>query len=600
MSSLTGRLTALVAEAFARADLPPELGVVVPSNRPDLCQFQCNGALPAAKARKANPRQLAEAVATILREDRPYHGIFKSVELAGPGFINLTVTDALLADQADLQAGDARLGVPARANPQTVILDFGGPNIAKPMHVGHLRATIIGDSLQRLYHFIGDRTISDVHMGDWGLPMGMLISELARRQPDLPYFDAAHTGPYPATSPVSMEALEELYPFAAAACKDDPARLDEARKATAELQSGRPGYTALWRHFVEVSIAGMRRDFGALGVEFDLWKGEADVHGLIAPMVETLRGTGAAQESEGALVVAVAQDGDKTEIPPLILLKSDGGVMYSTTDLATIVERVRDHDPDLMLYVVDQRQHLHFEQVFRAARIGGLAGKAAMEHIGFGTMNGPDGKPFKTRAGGVMKLQDLIRMTTDKALERLDEAGLAQEYDAGEKAEIARMVGLAALKFADLSNHRVSNYVFDLDRFARFEGKTGPYLQYAAVRIKSLLRKAVEQFQGDDGAVIGAIAVPPGGFHESERELILTLGQLPEAIAAAEAKRAPNELADFAYGLAQSFSRFYAACHILSEADETVRRSRLELARLALAQLELTLSLLGIEVPERM
>lgn len=600
MSSLTGRLTALVADAFARADLPPELGMVVPSNRPDLCQFQCNGALPAAKARKANPRALAEAVVTLLTEDRTYQGVFAKVELAGPGFINLTVSDALLADQADLQATDDRLGVPPRSKPRTVVLDFGGPNIAKPMHVGHLRATIIGDSLQRLYHFIGDRTISDVHMGDWGLPMGMLISEIALRQPDLPYFDAAFAGPYPADSPVTMEALEELYPTAATACKADPERLEAARKATAELQAGRPGYRALWRHFVDVSIAGMRRDFGALGVEFDLWKGEADVHDLIAPMVEDLRGRGIARESDGALVVPVARDDDKSEIPPLILLKSDGGAMYSTTDLATIVERVRDHDPDLMLYVVDQRQHLHFEQVFRAAGLGGLSGKAALEHIGFGTMNGPDGKPFKTRAGGVMKLQDLIRMTTDKARERLAEAGLGQEYDEAERDEIARMVGLAALKFADLSNHRIANYIFDLDRFARFEGKTGPYLQYAAVRIKSLLRKAVEQFQGGDGAVVGTVAVPAGGFHETERELILALGQLPEAVAQAEAKRAPNELADFAYGLAQSFSRFYAACHILSETDEAVRRSRLALARLTLAQLELTLSLLGIEVPERM
>lgn len=592
MTSLAAHLTGLVRDAFDAEGLPPDLGLVTVSNRPDLGQFQCNGALPAAKQARTNPRQLAEGIAARLRENP----IFADVSLAGPGFINLTLTDAFLAERMAATAADDRLGVPA-AEPRTVILDYGGPNVAKPMHVGHLRASIIGESLKRLARFVGHQAIGDVHLGDWGTPMGMLISELAIRRPDLPYFDPDRTADFPPESPVSMADLEALYPEAAAACKGDPARMDQARQATAELQARRPGYVALWRHFVDVSIAGLKRDFGALGVTFDLWNGEADVHDLIAPMVEELRDKGIAQESEGAIVVPVARDDDKTEIPPLILIKSDGAVMYGTTDLATIFDRQSGHDPHEILYVVDQRQHLHFEQVFRAAHLAGYdrrlgdGGPIGLEHIGFGTMNGPDGKPFKTRAGGVMKLHDLIEMATGVAFRRLEEEGLAAGYPEAERAEIARMVGLAAIKFADLSNHRTSNYVFDLERFTRFEGRTGPYLQYAAVRVKSLLRKAEDQ-----GFAPGAI-IPP---QEVERELVLTLGRLPDAIPQAWDKRAPNELTEFAFALAQTFSRFYANCHILSEADAALRGSRLALARLTLDQLALVLDLLGIEVPDRM
>ncbi|MEQ8966674.1 MAG: arginine--tRNA ligase [Azospirillaceae bacterium] len=596
MSSIADHLTGVVSRAFEAAGLPAELGLVVPSSRPDLGQFQCNGALPAAKKVGAKPRDLAEAVAERLRPT----GLFADVSLAGPGFINLTLTDAFLGERLAAMAADGRLGVPRAEPPRTVILDYGGPNVAKPMHVGHLRASIIGECLKRLCRFVGHDALGDVHLGDWGLPMGMLIGEVARRQPDLPYFAPASaenaSGPFPDDSPVSMEDLEALYPAAAAACREDPARLEEARRATAELQAGRPGYVALWRHFVDVSIAGLRRDFAALGVTFDLWKGEADVHPLIDPMVAELKDKGLAEVSEGALVVRVARDDDKTDMPPLILLKSDGAVMYGTTDVATILDRMRAHQPHLVLYVVDQRQHLHFEQVFRAAALAGYdkrpdGGAAGLEHIGFGTMNGPDGKPFKTRAGGVMKLQDLIRMASDSAMARLDEAGLAEGYPAEERAEIARMVGLAAIKFADLGNHRTSNYVFELDRFTRFEGKTGPYLQYAAVRIKSLLRKA-----RDLGFEPGA-PLPPG---DVERDLVLALGRLPDAVAAAWDKRTPNELADYAHTLAQEFSRFYNACHILSESDAVLRDSRLGLAALTLRTLERVLDLLGIEVPDRM
>src|SRR6185295_88186 len=395
----------------------------------------------------------------------------------------------------------------------------------------------------------------------------------------------------PNSSPVTVDELEEIYPTAAAACKADPARMEKARVATAELQQGRPGYRALWQHFFDVSVEAMKRDYGALGVHFDLWKGEACVDPLIAPMVDKMKAMGLAHEDQGALIIQVAKPDDKKEIPPLILIKKDGAAMYSTTDLATIVDRVHEQNPDLILYVVDQRQHLHFEQVFRTAIMAGINGKAKMEHLGFGTMNGPDGKPFKTRAGGVMKLQDLIAMMTGAARDRLKEQGLATDYDEAEREEIARNVGLAALKFADLSNHRIANYVFDLDRFVRFEGKTGPYLLYAAVRIKSILRKA--ETQGDRQ---GAILAPEPG----ERDLILALGSLPDAIMEAYRERAPNKIADYAYGLAQIFSTYYNQFHILSEQNEPLRRSRLGLAALTLRALELSLSLLGIEVPERM
>jgi arginyl-tRNA synthetase len=419
----------------------------------------------------------------------------------------------------------------------------------------------------------------------------MLISEMEIRWPDLPYFDRNFKGPYPNQSPVTVTELEELYPAASAACKADPARNERARVATAELQQGRPGYRALWQHFFDISVEAMKRDYGALGVHFDLWKGEACVDPLIAGMVETIKAKGIAEMDKGALIVRVERPEDKKEIPPLILIKSDGAAMYSTTDLATIVDRVNEQNPDLILYVVDQRQHLHFEQVFRAAIMAGINGKAKMEHLGFGTMNGPDGKPFKTREGGVMKLQDLIAMMTGAALDRLKEQGLAIDYDEAERQEIARKVGLAALKFADLSNHRIANYVFDLDRFVRFEGKTGPYLLYAAVRIKSILRKA--EAQGDRP---GAILAPEPG----ERDLILALGSLPDAIMESYRERAPNRIADYAYSLAQTFSTYYNQFHILSEQNEALRRSRLGLAALTLRALESSLSLLGIDVPERM
>ena len=600
MTDLRNVLGEAVAAAFAAEGVDPALARVTPSDRPDLADFQSNGALAAAKALKANPRELAGKVAARLEGDAR----LASVEVAGPGFINLKVADGALAARAAEVAGDGeRAGAATVAEPRKVVIDYGGPNVAKPMHVGHLRSSIIGESLKRLFRFRGDQVWGDAHFGDWGFQMGLLIVACGD-EGRADAFMAEGDGPFPADSPVTLEDLERLYPAAAAKAKEDPAFRDRARKATAELQAGRPGYRALWKHFVAVSRTALEREFGALGVTFDLWNGESDADPLMPEMIAHLEATGLLVEDEGARVVHVARpgetrkkklaDGSVVEAPsppPLLVISSEGSAMYGTTDLATILDRRKSLDPDLILYVVDERQAEHFEQVFRASYLAGYAAEGSLEHLGFGTMNGPDGKPFKTRAGGVLKLHDLISMAKDKARERLREARLGEDLPEAEFEDIAHKVAVAALKFADLSNSRTTSYVFDLDRIMSFEGKTGPYLLYQAVRIKSLLRKAAGQ-----GTEPGAIAVG----EPAERDLVLTLDAFSQAAAEAYDKRMPHVVAEHAYRLAQSFSKFYAACPVLAAPDEASRGSRLALARATLDQLVIALDLLGIDTPERM
>ena len=585
--SLLNALSEIFGDAFEQIGLDRMLGAVAVSQRPELGQFQCNGALPAAKAAGRPPREIAQDVVDrVSADDR-----FVNLSLAGPGFINISLTDDYLAGELQTVADDRRLGVPA-VEPVNVLVDFGGPNVAKEMHVGHLRATIIGDSLKRIARFLGHDTLGDAHFGDWGTQMGMLIIEIARTNPDLPFFDPDHQGTYPEIE-ITLDDLEAMYPLVSARCAESPEEAERARVATFELQQGRTGYRALWQQLHDISMAAHRRDFAALGVEFDLWYGESTVHDRIDPMVARLERAGVVTESDGALVVAIDEPGDKAEMPPFLVAKSDGGFLYSTTDLATIEQRIDDLDRQLLLYVVDARQGFHFEQVFRAARRGGIAPESVgLEHIKFGTMNGPDGKPFQTRKGGVLKLRDLISLVTKAADQRLSEADIAQEYPDAERSEIARQVGLAALKFGDLSNHRTSNYLFDLDRFASFEGKTGPYLQYSAVRIKSILRNAEAA-----GLSLGPL-VPPGV--NSERNLALYLARLPEVLDRTFELRAPNHVAEYAYELATQFNRFYEECHILRESDPTRQASWLTLVDLTLRELTLLLDLLGIEIPERM
>jgi arginyl-tRNA synthetase len=600
MTDLKRALSEAVAGAFVSIGLPAEFGRVTASDRPDLADFQCNGAMAAAKTARRPPRDIAVQVVEALKASP----LLASVELAGLGFINMRVASDVLSERANQISTDERAGASGVEAARRVIVDYGGPNVAKPMHVGHLRASIIGEALKRIFRFRGDEVLGDAHFGDWGFQMGLLIVAAMDENPrwravgeeswksDGKLAKAGEAQVLPVLlEGLDMEALDRLYPMAAAKAREDDAFRDRARKATAELQAGNPGYLALWRHFVSVSRPLLQREFEALGVEFDLWKGESDADPLIPEMIAELRAKGLLVPDQGAEVIRVARNADKRELPPLIVISSEGSSMYGTTDLATVLDRRRSFDPQLMIYCVDQRQADHFEQVFRAAYLAGYAEDGSLEHIGFGTMNGTDGRPFKTREGGVLKLHDLISMTRDKARDRLHEAGLGAELPEEEFEATAHKVAVAALKFADLQNFRGTSYVFDLDRFTSFEGKTGPYLLYQAVRIKSLMRKAQ-----DEAAETGKIAIG----EPAERDLGLVLDAFDHALFEAYDKRAPNFIAEHAYRLAQAFSKFYSACPVLGAPDEPTRASRLGLAAVTLRQLEAALNLLGIEAPERM
>ena len=612
MSDLKRGLTEAVAAAFAATGLPVELGRVTPSDRPDLADFQCNGALAAAKTARRDPREIAAGVVAALAKDPR----LASAEIAGLGFINLRVSDAAISERASQIAADPRLGAGLVETPRRVLVDYAGPNVAKPMHVGHLRSSIIGEAIKRIYRFRGDLVVGDAHFGDWGYQMGLLIGAVMDEDPFVRALmeqlnarkaplssDEEKTAFAALADRVTLEDLDRLYPEAAARGKSEPDYRDRARKLTAELQAKAQGYYLLWRHFARVTRVALERDFHSLGIDFDLWKGESDVDELIGPMVAELEAKGLLENDQGARIVRVAGPGEtkKKKLPdgsvvvvpspdPLLVVSSEGSAMYGTTDLATVLDRKQSFDPDLVLYVVDQRQADHFEIVFRAAYLVGYAAPGSLEHIGFGTMNGVDGKPFKTREGGVLKLNDLIEMTRTKARERLREADLGAELDPDNFERTAQQVAVAALKFADLQNFRGTSYVFDLDRFSSFEGKTGPYLLYQAVRVKSLLRRAA-----DEKIVPGPITVT----EPAERELVLLMDAFDQALVDAYDKKAPNFIAEHAFKLAQAFSRFYAACPILP-AEPVVRASRLALAAATLRQLDQALDLLGITAPERM
>ncbi len=600
MTDLRARLGRGAEAAFEALGLPSSHGRVTTADRPDLADFQCNGALAAAKAAKRSPRDIAAEVAERLRQDPAV----AAVEIAGPGFINIRVTDAALALRANALASDERAGVQRAATPGRVIVDYAGPNVAKEMHVGHLRASIIGESVKRIGRFLGHEVLGDAHFGDWGFQMGLLIVACADADPALAAeldrlgerpadfdADAEHAFNRSVSERIGLADLDRLYPAAAARAKTDSAFRDRARRATAELQGGRFGHRLIWSHFARITRAALERDFHALGVDFDLWRGESDVDPLIPDMIVDLEAKHLLVDDQGARIVRVARNSDKRDVPPLLVVSSEGSAMYGTTDLATIVDRRAFFDPTLILYVVDQRQADHFETVFRAAYLAGYAAEGSLEHVGFGTMNGTDGKPFKTREGGVLKLRDLIDMAEGKARERLLEADLGSELPPEVFEATAHAVAVAALKFADLMNFRGTSYVFDLERFSSFEGKTGPYLLYQGVRMKSVLRKAQEQSLSAGEIAIGAPA---------ERELALLLDGFDAVVREAWDKRSPNIVADHAFRLAQSFARFYAACPILTAPDEASRRGRLALAKLVLVQLELALDLLGVASADRM
>lgn len=589
MTDIASELSVACGQAFEAIGLAQELGQVRRADRPDLADYQCNGAMAAGKAARRNPREIATEIVEKLKD----HPAIADVTVAGPGFLNIKVTpDALAKRMSEVRTSELA-GADATTDAKTIVIDFGGPNVAKPMHVGHLRSAVIGDTLKRLSRFLGHTVIGDAHLGDWGLQMGQLIVGLSEEQPDLPYFDETNDGPFPSESPVTIEDLARLYPLASGKSKTDEAYRERCQFATAELQSGRAGYRALLKHFIDVSVAALKVDYDRLNVSFDLWKGESDADPFVAPMIEDLKAREIAVESDGAWIIPVAREGDKgkTEMPPFILVNSRGGVGYHTTDLATIYDRAQNIKPDLMLYVVDQRQALHFTQVFRASEISGYFPEAGLEHIGFGTVNGDDGKPFKTRDGGTVRLSDLNRMALEEAEKRIAEANLSSDLSEEEVRDIGLKIALAATRFSDLQNTRTTDYKFDLVRFTSFEGKTGPYLLYAAVRIKALLRRAAAEGNQAGDIIIGG---------DTERVLALQLDAFNTALDQSFQKRMPHFLCEHIYNLAQAFSAFYASHPIAAEKDPAMRASRLAICEAVLNQLETGLDILGIETPERM
>lgn len=588
MEKILDLISKKVMDAFEGCGYEASYGKAGISNRPDLCEYQCNGAMAGAKKYKKAPIMIANDVVAVLKEDP----MFDEIVAVNPGFINIRVAGDFVAEYLNGMQADERLSVEKAAEPKTIMIDYGGANVAKPLHVGHLRSAIIGESIKRIGRFVGHKVIGDVHLGDWGLQMGLIITEVKERQPELVYFDESYEGEYPEEAPFTISELEEIYPTASGKSKVDEAFREAALEATAKLQSGVRGYRALWQQILNVSIADLKKNYGNLNVEFDLWKKESDAQPYIPEMVEEMKEKGYAYMDQGALIVDVAKESDTKEVPPCIILKSDGAALYTTTDLATIIERRKLFDPDEIIYVVDKRQEMHFIQVFRCARKTGLVKEdTGLKFLGFGTMNGKDGKPFKTREGGVMRLEHLIADINEEMFRKITEN---HEVDEAEARETAKLVGLSAIKYGDLSNQASKDYVFDLDKFTSFEGNTGPYILYTIVRIKSILNK---YRAGGNAVEKGHILVPAG---ESEKALMLALTGFNSMIQQAFEELAPHKICSFIYDLANDFNHFYHETKILSEEDADRKRSYIELLDLTREVLETSIDLLGFAAPERM
>ena len=588
MKKLTDYMTEELSVAFEKAGYDSSYGKVGFSNRPDLCEYQCNGAMAGAKAYKKAPFMIADDVVGNLADSK----VFSMKEMVKPGFINLKVSEEFLADYLKEMEKDEKLGADTAKEPKTIVIDYGGPNVAKPLHVGHLRSAIIGESIKRIGRFVGHKVIGDVHLGDWGLQMGLIITELKHRQPELVYFDDSYTGEYPAEAPFTISELEEIYPCASGKSKEDEAYRQEALEATHLLQQGKPGYMALWNHIMSVSVTDLKRNYANLNVSFDLWKKESDAQPYIPDMVEMMKEKGFAYEDQGALVVDVKEETDTKEIPPCMLLKSDGASLYTTTDLATIVERMKLFQPDEILYVVDKRQELHFIQVFRCARKTGLVKEdTRLSFLGFGTMNGKDGKPFKTREGGVMRLENLIADIDEEMFTKIVENRSVRDKDARDTAKI---VGLAAIKYGDLSNQATKDYIFDVDRFTSFEGNTGPYILYTIVRIKSILNRYVEA-----GGNLEAGEILPAS-NSSEKNLMLQLSGFGSMIESAFEEKAPHKICAYIYEVSNAFNSFYHETKILSEENQAQKESYIRLLQLTKRVLETSIDLLGFEAPDKM
>ena len=582
MEQILDIITEKMQAAFEEAGYDRGYGRVTVSNRPDLCEYQCNGALAAAKQYHCAPIKIAQAVVEKLNAQD-----YSLVEAVNPGFINLKLSGHFLKEYLETMRTAPKFGAAQIGAGKTVVVDYGGANVAKPLHIGHLRPAIIGESLKRLYKYLGYNAIGDVHLGDWGLQMGLIIAELSERQPELPYFDPDFTGEYPKEAPFTVTDLEEIYPTASAK-KSDPEFSHKAHQATLELQQGRRGYRALWRHIMNVSVADLKKNYDNLDVHFEKWLGESDADPYIPPMVEDMKKRGIAVPSEGAWVIPVAQEGDKKEMPPCILVKSDGSSIYATTDLATLVQRMRDWHPDKVLYVTDKRQNLHFEQVFRAARKAGIVPDTTeLEHVGFGTMNGKDGKPFKTRDGGVLRLETLISDMTDFVRAKVVENRIVEPE---EVEPTTAKIAMAALKYGDLSNQPTKDYNFDMERFAAFEGNTGPYILYTIVRIKSILSRYGEWENLP-------IQEPANDY---AKDLMLAVTKFGPALEGALKTSSPNLICAYIYELAGCVNKFYHETPILKEEDETVKAGHIALIGLAKNILEASIDLLGFHAPEKM
>lgn len=589
MKEILELITDEMKKAFVKAGYDDKFALVSLSNRPDLCEYQCNGAMPAAKVYHKAPLEIAKDVVKALEDSN----VFASVEAVKPGFINLKIQEAYLSDYVNAMRIDKeRLGSEKTSSSKTIIIDYGGPNVAKPLHVGHLRSAVIGESIKRLLKFQGHKVIGDIHLGDWGTQMGLIITELHLRKPELVYFDPDYDGSYPKEAPFTIAELEEIYPTASKKSKEDESYHEKALQATAELQQGRRGYRALLNHILNVSVTDLKKNYERLNVSFELWKGESDAQPYIAPMVKDMLDKGLAYESEGAIVVDVKEDTDKKEIPPCMILKSDGAALYNTTDLATMVWRMEDYHPDKMIYVVDKRQELHFVQCFRAARKTGIVGPdTELDFVGFGTMNGKDGGPFKTRDGGVMRLSVLLDEIYNDMLTKISEnKSLSKE----EAEQAAKQVALAAVKYGDLSNQASKDYIFDVERFSAFEGNTGPYILYTMVRIKSILAKYKASGKSAAGFGINDPAT------ESEKSLMLVLSRFNQAARIAAEEMAPHKIAAYIYELCNALNHFYHETKILSQENEGVQAGYIQLLSLSLAVLEQSIDLLGFSAPDRM
>lgn len=588
MKKLMELMAQELSAAFEKAGYDPAYGKVSVSNRPDLCEFQCNGAMAGAKAYKKAPFMIADDVVAALGSDT----MFSKAEVVKPGFINLNVKGEVLADYLKNMDADEKLSVSQAETPKTIIIDYGGPNVAKPLHVGHLRSAIIGESIKRIGRYVGHKMIGDVHLGDWGLQMGLIITELRHRKPELVYFDDAFEGEYPEEAPFTISELEEIYPCASAKSKEDEEYRNEALEATHLLQMGKRGYMALWHHIMNVSVADLKKNYNNLNVTFDLWKSEADAQPYIPDMVEYMKEKGYAYEDQGALVVDVKEESDTKEIPPCMILKSDGASLYTTTDLATIVERMKLFQPDEILYVVDKRQELHFIQVFRCARKTGLVKEdTVLSFLGFGTMNGKDGKPFKTREGGVMRLENLIADINEEMYRKIVDNRSVRDKDAQDTAKI---VALSAIKYGDLSNQATKDYVFDVDRFTSFEGNTGPYILYTIVRIKSILNRYVSEGGSlENGSILAPV-------NETQKNLMLELTRFGATVESAFEEKAPHKICAYIYEVSNAFNSFYHETKILSEENTEQKESFIQLLSLTQKVLETSIDLLGFSAPERM